>query len=108
MLLTLLAASSSVTFLASAVLAAKHEHAALGGYLLAVLVGLLLAACNAWVIYRAGDRLAGATASSSKARQEWFGRAFFLVFLLWLPLAAFLGNWVTLAVMRFATLKSGG
>lgn len=103
MLLTLLAAVSSVTFFASAVLAAKHEHAALGGYLMATLVGLVLAPCNAWVIYKAGDALAHLTASSSKARQEWSGRAFFLVILLWLPFVAFVGNWAASAAMRFAT-----
>lgn len=103
MLLTLLAAVSSVTLLVSAVLAARHEHAALGGYLLAIVVGLLLAACNAWMIYKAGNLLANRTSSSSKPRQEWFGRAFFLVILLWLPLAAFIGGWVASAVMRVAT-----
>jgi len=102
MLLTLLAAVSSVTFLASAVLAAKNTHAAIGGYVLAIIIGLLLAACNAWVVYKAGERVANLTSSSSQSRQEWFGRAFFLAILLWLPLAAFLGNWVALAVMRFA------
>jgi len=35
-------------------------------------------------IYKAGDVLAHLTASSSKARQELSGRAFFLVILLWL------------------------
>jgi hypothetical protein len=92
MLLTLLAAVSSVTFLASAVLAAKNTHAAIGGYVLAIIIGLLLAACNAWVVYKAGEHVANLTSSSS----------FFLAILLWLPLAAFLGNWVALVVMRFA------
>jgi hypothetical protein len=103
MLLTLLTAASSVTFFASAVLAAKHEHATLGGYLMATLVGLALAGCNAWGIYKVGDVLAHQTGSSSKARQEWSGKAFFLVILLWLPFAAFVGNWAASAVMRFAT-----
>src|ERR1700691_5402267 len=100
MLLTLLTALTSATFFASAVLAAKHQHAAVGGYLLAIVVGLVLAACNGWVIYKAGAALAHVTASSSKTGQEWSGRAFFLLILLWLPLAAFLGNWMTSAVVR--------
>jgi len=103
MLLTLMAAASSVTFFASAVLAAKHEHAALGGYLMATLVGLVLAACNFWLFYKAADVLARVTASSSEPRQEWAGKAFFLVFLLWVPLAAFVGDWVASAVLRFVT-----
>lgn len=103
MLLTLLAATSSVILFASAVLAATHGHAAFGTYLLAIVVGLLLALCNGWIVYKAGDLLAKLTCSSSKRRQEWFGRAFFLVILLWLPVAAYVGSWVSSAVMRFAT-----
>ena len=103
MLLTLLTATSSVTFLASAVLAARREHATPAGYVLAIIAGILLATCNAWVIYKACDILADLTTSSSKARQEWYGRAFFVVIFLWLPLAAYLGDWVTSAVMRFAS-----
>jgi len=102
MLLTLLAALSSATFFASAVLAARHEHAALVGYILAVVTGLLLATGNGWAVYRAGTLLANLTSSSSKARQDWWGRAFFLLILLWLPLAAYLGDRVSSAVIRLA------
>jgi hypothetical protein len=42
MLLTLLAATSSVTFLISAVLAARHANVALGDYVVAIVIGLLL------------------------------------------------------------------
>jgi hypothetical protein len=100
MLLTLLTATSSATFFASAVLTARHQHAALGGYVLAIIIGSLLAACNAYVLYKAGDVVASLTRSSSKSMQEWCGRAFFLVTLLWIPTAAFLGNWTTSAAMR--------
>jgi hypothetical protein len=102
MLLTLLTALSSATFFGSAVLAAIHEHATLGGYVLAIVIGLLLAACNAWIVYKAGDVVADLTSSCSKPRQKWCGRVFFLVILLWIPLAAFLGDWTTSAVIRFA------
>jgi hypothetical protein len=100
MLLTLLAATSSVTFLISAVLAARHANAPLGDYVVAIVIGLLLAACNAWMVYKAGGILADLTKSWSQSRQEWAGRAFFLVMLLWIPFAAFFGDWVTLAAIR--------
>ena len=100
MLLTLLTFTSSATFLTSAVLAARHANVAVGNYIVAVIIGLLLAACNAWMVYKAGDILAGLTKSWSKSRQEWSGRAFFLMMLLWMPFAAFIGDWVTSAAIR--------
>jgi hypothetical protein len=103
MLLTLLMVLTSVTFFASAVITAKHERATLAGYLLAIVIGLLLAACNAWVVYKAGDLMAMLTSSSSKVRQDWVGRLFFLAIMVWLPLAAFLGNFVASTLMRFAS-----
>jgi hypothetical protein len=102
MLLILLAASSSVTFFVSAVLAARHANATRGDYVLAIITGLVLALCNAWVVYKAGETLANVTSSCSKSRQEWCGRGFFLAMVLWMPLAAFFGNWVTAAAMRLA------
>ena len=104
MLLTLMTASSSVTFFVSAVLVAKHVNASLGGYLMAILVGLLLAVCNAWTVHKVGEILAKLTSSWSKSRQDWCGRAFFIAMLLWLPFAAFLGDWVTSAAMRWVAL----
>jgi hypothetical protein len=102
MLLTLLTAASSVTFFVSAVLAVRHANASLGDYVVAIIIGLLLAACNAWVLYKSGDILANLTSSCSNSRQEWCGRGFFLAMMLWIPFAAFLGNWVTLSVIRVA------
>ena len=100
MLLTLLMAVSSATFLLSAVLAANHEHARSGGYVLAIVAGILLAGCNGWILYRAADELANLTTSSSESLQEWWGRAFFLIVLLWVPVAAFLGDWVSSTLIR--------
>ncbi len=100
MLVTIMTASSSLTFFVSAVLAARHAHAGLGDYVLAIIIGLVLAACNARMLYRAGDILADVTISWSLSRQELCGRGFFLVMLLWLPFAAFLGDWVTSLAMR--------
>ena|SRR5205807_7439288 len=54
MLLTLLTATTSTTFFASAVIAARHAKAGLSGYVLAIIIGLLLAICNAWTLYKVG------------------------------------------------------
>jgi hypothetical protein len=102
MLLTLLTALSSLTFFASAVLAARHQHAGLGGYILAIFIGVLLAGCNAWIVDKSGTILANLTVSCSKPRQEFWGKVFFVAILLWLPLAAFLGDWVSSAIIRIA------
>jgi hypothetical protein len=93
---------SSTTFFASAVLAARHEHPAFGGYILAIVVGVLLAGCNGWIMYKAAEVLANLTTASSASRQGWWGRAFSLVVLLWLPLAAYLGDWVSSTMIRLA------
>src|SRR5262245_479387 len=100
MLLTLMTATSPVTFLASAIFAARHEHASLEGYVTAILIGLLLAVCNAWAIYGVCGKFANLTSPHSISRKEWYGRAFVLIMVLWLPVAAFFGDWVTSAVVR--------
>jgi hypothetical protein len=100
MLLTLLTGTSSATFFAAAVVAARHAKAGLGGYALAIIIGLFLAVCNAWILYKLGDILAGLTRSHSEAQQNRWGRAAFVAMVLWLPVAAFLGDWVASAAMR--------
>lgn len=101
-LLTLLEASSSVTFLAGAVLAARHKHAGLHEYVLAIVVGLVLAGCNARAVHMAAEVVANRTTSIPESRQAWLGPVFCLLVLLWLPVAAFLGNWIATVMLRFA------
>jgi hypothetical protein len=101
MLLTLMTAATSMTFLVSAVLAAKRAHAGPAGYVLAFLVGLTLASCNAWALYEAGDILARRTRSCPESQQDRTGRAFCFLLLLWLPATAFLGDWLAITTLRF-------
>jgi hypothetical protein len=100
MLLTLLMAISSATFLMSALLTVRNDDPTLGRYGLALFVGALLAASNAWAVYRAGLLLADRSASWPQTRQELVGKAFFLVILLWLPVAALIGKLITMAVTQ--------
>jgi hypothetical protein len=76
-MLYLMIGISSGAFFFSAALAAKHEHATLGTYLWVIVAALLLAGCNAWIIYTAVYVLAKLTASWSESQQEFIGLAFF-------------------------------
>jgi hypothetical protein len=107
MLLVLLTAMSSAALLAAAVSAARHEHAALGGWLLAITAGVLLAVCDAWAVYRAGFLLAGLTDSRSERRQEWCGKMFCLAVLLWTVAAGLFADRVASAVVRLAAQEWG-
>jgi hypothetical protein len=100
MLFTLMTAITSVSFFAGAMAAAKYAKVGLGGYVLAIIIGLSLAIGNAWMFYKLGGILADRTISYSETQQEWLGRAFYLFALLWLVVASILGNLVTSAVMR--------
>jgi di/tricarboxylate transporter len=82
MLWTLLTAMTSVAFFATAVATAKHAKAGLGGYAVAIIIGSLLAIGNAWGMYKVADIIAGLPISYSETREEWLGRAIFLLVLL--------------------------
>lgn len=100
MLLTLLALLSSTTLLVGAVLAARLQHSVLGVYVLAVAIGLLLAASNLWTVHKAGFLWARATQSKPEARQNLIGKAFCAVSLLWAVCAEPVGFWVTSSILR--------
>jgi hypothetical protein len=100
MLWTLLTVTSSVTFIASAVLSAKHANAGFGSYVLAITVGLLLGVGNALAMYKVSGTVASRSKQYSQSLQEWCFRALYLAAAMWIPFAAFLGDWVTSAAMR--------
>jgi hypothetical protein len=52
MLWSLLTLISSLTLMASSLVAARQASAGFGGYALAVIIGLVLGVCNAWTLYR--------------------------------------------------------
>jgi hypothetical protein len=101
MLWTLLTTISSATFIVGAMISAKHARAGLGGYAFAIAIGLLLGACSAWALYAVGDAVADRSKRYSESVQEWCFRALYLAAAVWIPFAAFLGNWVTSVAMRF-------
>jgi succinate dehydrogenase hydrophobic anchor subunit len=98
MLITLLAILSSTALLTCAMSAANVEHVGPGGYLLAAAIGLFLAVLNFWMIRKVARLLADSTSSLSQSLQEWVGKAFFLLCLIWIVCTGAIGFWVTSAV----------
>jgi hypothetical protein len=97
MLFTLLTVCSSVNILAGAVLGAKQARAGLGGYSLAIAVGLFLAACNAWGLYKMAEAV---EKHVGPAQREWLARALLPVMLVWVLLSVFFGDWLVMALLR--------
>ena len=100
MLWTLLTVTSSATFLLGALSSARDGKVGFGGYAFAITVGLLLGACNAWTMYKVAGAVAGRSKRYSESVQEWCFRALYFAAMLWIPFAAFLGDWVTSVAMR--------
>jgi hypothetical protein len=100
MLWTLLTLISSLTLIASSVVAAKQASAGFGGSALAVIIGLVLGACNAWALYRVGEAVGGRVQRSSTALQEWSLGALYLAAAAWALITPFVGVRVTSAAMR--------
>ncbi len=99
-LLELTATMTSVAFFASAVATAKHTNAGLGGYIVAIIIGSLLAIANAWGLYKIVRILADLPISLTRKQEEWFGVAFWLLVLLWGLVGAILAGWVTSAILQ--------
>jgi len=82
-------------------MSAKGARAGFGSYASAVTIGLLLGACNARALYAVADTIADRSKRYSESLQEWCFRALYLAATLWIPFAAFLGNWAASVAMRF-------
>jgi hypothetical protein len=105
MLLILLAIMSSTALLVGAILAASLPHAGFVSYLLAIVVGIALAASNFWMIRRVGLRLAELPQSRSEQSGDRLGQIFCIVVLLWAACAGFVGFWGASASLRLIALK---
>ena len=99
MLWTLLTAISSLTIFATSVISAKQVRGGPGSYALAIAIGAVLAVCNAL----AASKIA-ATADENSRRyspsiREWCLGGLYFAAILWMPVAAFIGDWATSAVL---------
>ena len=99
-MLTLLAAAGSFTFFVTAIVAARQAHATFAGYTIAALIGTALAVGNAWLTYKIVQLLARRTENWPARSQNWSGGIFLVLFVLWLPCANFIGDFVTKTVFR--------
>ena len=100
MLWTLLTLISSLTLIVSAVMTPKQANAALGGYALAVIVGLVLAACNLWALERVCASVDGRVHRASRAQQEWFLGVLYLAAAAWALVSPLVGARLTSAVFE--------
>lgn len=101
MFFTLLAAMTSATVLAGALLAAHNDHASSGGYLAGIIVGILLATLNFWIVHSGALLLARRANSKSQSFQNLVGKTLFLGFFPWAALAEFASYKATLIVLPF-------
>jgi hypothetical protein len=100
MLLILLAILSSATLLVGAISAMGGEHAGFQG-IVAISLALVLSAANFFIVQRAGLRIAKITSAKPEAVQNWYGKAFCIVILLWAVCGGFIGFWMVRLVRSF-------
>ena len=100
MLWTLLTLMSSVSYIFSAIMTAKNAQAGVGGYALAIIIGLLLGVCNAWALQRVGAAAHDRSKRHSEKLREWWLGALYVASVAWVLVAAFLGAWLTSVAMR--------
>lgn len=86
--------------LVGAILAAHLRHAGPAGTLLAVLIGIVLAALNLWMVHKVGALLASHTRSTSERSQDLQGKAFCVVCLAWVGVAEFVGYRLVAAILN--------
>lgn len=80
---------------------AKRVGVVFGGYALAIIAGLVVGACCALAMSRL-DRVVGTRVSKLQpmSRQRWYFRALYASGMLWIFLAAILGKWIALGLLR--------
>jgi len=96
----LLIAASSTMFLAGGIAEAKLAKGGFVGYALAAVIGLVLGALNAWMVYASGKWVYERTKLLSAGQQNAYVRALYSVVAVWIPIALFLGSWITRGLMR--------
>ena len=99
MLWTLLTTISSLTILATAVMSAKQVRGGPGSYALAIALGAVLAVCNAWAASKIAT-MAQKSRGYSPSIREWCLGGLYFAAILWMPVAAFIGDCTTSAVLR--------
>ena len=100
MLWTLLTTISSLTILATSVMSAKQVRGGPASYALATALGAVLAVCNAWAVSKIAATAEENSRGHSPSIREWCLGGLYFAAILWMPVAAFIGDWATSAVLR--------
>jgi len=100
MLWELLVLAGSVTLVASGVQSARHTNTGPGGFALVVAVGLIFAVAYELAAHKLADALDGHKDHWSESAQRWCLRGLFTGLVLFLPLAALIGDYVSRALLR--------
>jgi len=79
---------------------AKAARAGLGGYALAIAIGLALGGGCALAMWTVGRRVGSALQAYPEPRREWYFRVLYSAALLWILMVGFLANWTISAAMR--------
>jgi hypothetical protein len=88
------------TPLSGALAAAKLSKAGLGGYILAVAVGLALGLVFAWIIWTTGKVVAARIRKYPVPAYEQYALAIYFAAAVWILLGLLVGNWASSAAIR--------
>ena len=100
MLWELLVAIGSVMFVVSAVQSARHANTGPGGFALVVAVGLIFAVAYEWAAHEFARAFDDRKNRWSASAQSWWLRGLYIGPVLFLPLAALLGEYASLNILR--------
>lgn len=99
---TLLIFVSSAGFFGSALGAAYATSGSVRGFVVAAIVGLLMATSNAWTWSKIGDAVDDYVRPLVESQQERYLRAVYLAAAVWVLCAGLLGGLIASAILRLA------
>lgn len=104
MLWTLLTLTSSVTIVVSSFLAGRRAGNGPWIYLFVIGCGVIVSVINVFAMNALARRVANGCRDYSNAVQDWCFRLLYLAAVLWIPTAAFVGDWMSRTIIRLARL----
>ena len=85
---------------------ANAAKAGIGGYVVAVTVGVVVGACCSWAMWRMHKAAVPHLLRRADERQpmsEWYFRSFYFSKVLWIAFALFLGIWLSSLAIRLVS-----
>ena len=79
---------------------ARRANVGVAGYILALIVGIVLAAFFGWTMWATHWAVGHKIMKAAPAKQEWYARALYFTKLLWIALAAFVAGWLSNVVLQ--------